>query len=86
MKPKKEEVYEQVYDNEPFEQTFGVSWKLACCHCGLVHDVKIESLGKNLRMTVRQNAAATKRLREADPTFVCKPVKKPRRRKHGDDA
>jgi len=80
---KTEEVYEQVYDNVPFEQPLSQSWRLGCCHCGLVHDVKIEPAGKNVKITVRQNAAATKRLRKADPTFICKPEKKARKTRAG---
>lgn len=70
------ETYEQVYDGEPFELPLNKQWHLACCHCGLVHDVKIEAVGDQFRMTVRQNKTRTKRLRKEDPAgFECKPVK-----------
>lgn len=70
------ENYEQVYDGEPFIQPLGKRWKLACCHCGLVHEVKIELADeKNVKLTVRQNAAATKRLRKLVPQKYV-PVKK----------
>lgn len=71
------EVYEQVYDKEPFELPLGKTWCLACCHCGLVHDVKIETPGNgNFKMTVRQNKARTKRHRANVRNLECKPVKK----------
>lgn len=78
---KDEQAYEQVYDNEPFELPLNKPWHLACCHCGLVHDVKIEAVGETFRMTVRQNKTRTKRLRKADSSFECKPVPKPRRKR-----
>ena len=72
------EVYDQVYDKVPFELPLNEPWCLACCDCGLVHDVKIEAVGDKFRMTVRQNQSRTKRLRKKDPTFKCKPAKKAR--------
>jgi hypothetical protein len=63
--------YEQVWAGKPFERPTGVSWGLACCHCGLVHDVRIDTLGhaveldrEVVQLTVRENAAATKRHRK----------------------
>lgn len=73
------EVYEQVYDKEPFELPLNESWHLACCDCGLVHDVKIEAVGDKFRMTVRQNKSRTQRLRKKDASFKCKPEKGKRR-------
>lgn len=71
----KQDSYEQVYDGEPFIQPLGKSWKLACCHCGLVHEIKIELVDEqNVKLTLRQNAAATKRLRRSFPQ-KCVPVK-----------
>lgn len=71
----KRDEYEQVYDGEPFTQPLGKNWKLACCHCGLVHEVKIEMAGAaHVKLTVRQNAAATKRLRKLVPQ-KCVPAK-----------
>lgn len=61
--------YEQVFAGQPFEQPAGKNWELACCHCGLVHVVKIEHEGvtrdgDELKITMRENAAATKRHRK----------------------
>lgn len=61
--------YEQVFAGQPFYQPEGVNWDLACCHCGLVHSVKIEHDGLTrdggvLKITMRENAAATKRHRK----------------------
>jgi len=61
--------YEQVYAGKPFDQPAGKFWELACCHCGLVHAVKIEHEGMTrdgdeLKITMRENAAATKRHRK----------------------
>ncbi len=60
--------YEQVFAGQPFAQPEGRAWDLACCHCGLVHSVKIEHDGEDrnggvLKKTMRENAAATKRHR-----------------------
>ncbi len=61
--------YEQVFAGQPFTQPEGKNWDLACCHCGLVHSVKIEHDGLTrdggeLKITMRENAAATKRHRK----------------------
>lgn len=61
--------YQQVYAGIPFVQPEGKAWELACCHCGLVHSVKIENDGIDrdggvLKITMRENAAATKRHRK----------------------
>jgi len=61
--------YEQVYAGKPFVQPEGKNWELACCHCGLVHAIKIEHEGIDrdggvLRITMKENAAATKRHRK----------------------
>lgn len=60
--------YQQVYAGIPFVQPEGKAWELACCHCGLVHSVKIENDGIDrdggvLKITMRENAAATRRHR-----------------------
>lgn len=61
--------YEQVFAGKPFTQPEGKNWELACCHCGLVHAVKVEHDGIDrdggvLKITMRENAAATKRHRK----------------------
>ncbi len=61
--------YEQVFAGVPFVQPEGRTWELACCHCGLVHGIKIEHDGETkdggqLRITMKENAAATKRHRK----------------------
>lgn len=61
--------YEQIFAGQPFTQPEGRRWELACCHCGLVHEVKIEHDGVDrdggvLKITMRENAAATKRHRK----------------------
>lgn len=74
---RKKDTYEQIYDNEPFYVADGGAWNLACCHCGLVHTIKIESQpgSDELKMTMRQNLSRTKRRRRDAPELVCKPVK-----------
>jgi hypothetical protein len=47
-------------DNESFEVTSGVIYKIACCDCGLVHDfVFVSEDGKPIGIAVRQNNRAT---------------------------
>jgi hypothetical protein len=74
---RKKDTYEQIYDNEPFTVGDGERWNLACCHCGLVHAVKIESQPNSdeLKITLRQNLSRTARRRRDVPDLVCKPVK-----------
>lgn len=41
--------YEQVYLNEPFPQETGKNaLELACCDCGLVHNISIKVINKNM--------------------------------------
>jgi hypothetical protein len=55
---------DQVYDGEPFEIE-GAKLKIACCHCGLVHDIKIVRRPKKrgYRLTVWQNLRSTGQIR-----------------------
>jgi hypothetical protein len=69
------EDFEQAYDGVPFDEPLDRYFPLACCHCGLVHMVKVELAdASNVRLTFKQNAAATKRLRRSVPQ-KCVPVK-----------
>lgn len=75
--------HEQVYAGIPFMEPKGVAFKLACCHCGLVHEVKIEDVPESLAhqsvyLTMRENAAYTKRYRKANEgELICGPKIKP---------
>lgn len=77
-KPKPYE-HEQIYAGVPFMQPKGITFKLACCHCGLVHEVKIEDVpealaGDSVYITMRENASYTKRYRKAnDEELICGP-------------
>jgi hypothetical protein len=86
MAKKKPYEHEQIYAGIPFMEPKGVMFKLACCHCGLVHEVKIEDVPPSLArdsvyLTMRENASYTKRYRKAnDEDLVCGPKTKPPKR------
>lgn len=74
--------HEQVYAGVPFIEPKGQTFKMACCHCGLVHEIKIEDVPASLAsdsvyLTMRENAAYTKRYRKANQEeLVCHPKPK----------
>lgn len=72
--------YEQVYGNVPFIEPAGKYFELACCHCGLVHTIKLEPQGKNIQITMRENAAATRRHRKVYQLPNIKAAEPPKRR------
>ena len=49
--------YEQVYDGKWFE--LPDFWLLACCDCGLVHDVYVRNVGGKLLIRFDRNSRAT---------------------------
>lgn len=52
--------YTQRYDGEGFTVPSGVIYRLACCDCGLVHDmVLVSEDGKPIGMAVRRNNRST---------------------------
>ena len=51
--------YVQRRDGEGFEVPVGEIYRLACCDCGLVHDVVFVVEGGNLGMAARRNNRAT---------------------------
>jgi hypothetical protein len=51
--------YPQLKDGEGLDLRSGELWKLACCDCGLVHDVVIVAKGKAIGFALRRNKRAT---------------------------
>lgn len=51
--------YTQRKDGEGFEVPVGKLYRIACCDCGLVHDVVFAINGKKLGMAARRNNRAT---------------------------
>ncbi len=52
--------YTQRKDGEGWQETSGKPFRLACCDCGLVHDVVIvRGRGKELGIAARRNNRAT---------------------------
>lgn len=47
------------HDGEGFEVPVGKIYRLACCDCGLVHDVVFVIKGRSLGMAARRNNRAT---------------------------
>jgi hypothetical protein len=46
-------------DGEVFELPVGEKYRLACCDCGLIHDVVFIVKGKRLYMAAQRNNRAT---------------------------
>lgn len=46
-------------EDEPAEQFY----KLACCDCGLVHDIDFRSTGQGMVFRIRRNTRATGQVR-----------------------
>jgi len=57
--------YTQRHDGEGFEVPLGEVYRLACCDCGLVHDVAFAYEDGRLGMAVRRNNNATAARRRA---------------------
>lgn len=51
--------YRQRKDCEGWEIKSGQPFRLACCDCGLVHDVVVVREGKSLGIAAKRNARAT---------------------------
>lgn len=51
--------YKTRIDNEGWSQKSGVPFRIACCDCGLVHDIVIVARGKTLGVAAKRNARAT---------------------------
>jgi hypothetical protein len=54
--------YEQVYDNEWFEAPRSGTL-IACCDCGLVHDVRTKSVGRKIFLRFERKDRNTSALR-----------------------
>ena len=57
--------YVQVIDGE-WEDVPRGKWHLACCDCGLVHEVKMRVVGKKLQMRLRRDERKTAALRREE--------------------
>lgn len=52
--------YRQRQNNEGWTETSGQAFRLACCDCGLVHDVVlVKGRGKEIGIAARRNNRAT---------------------------
>jgi len=51
--------YKQRKDNECFEVPIGKKYRLACCDCGLVHDVVFLLNDNKLYMATKRNNRST---------------------------
>ena len=63
--------YKQLVDGEGFEVPLGEVYRIACCDCGLVHDVVWVFEDGRLGMAARRNNRATaqrRRLKKAKPS------------------
>lgn len=57
--------YQQIIDGEGFEMLSGEVYRLACCDCGLVHDMVIVSHDeKPVGIAMRRNKKATTKRRK----------------------
>jgi hypothetical protein len=50
--------YKRTYSGETF-QVARPWWRVACCDCGLVHDMKFKVSGHKIFLTVERNNRAT---------------------------
>lgn len=56
--------YAQRFDNEGWTEQSGVPFKIACCHCGLVHQMVIVAGKKGeLGIAAKQDLRATAAMR-----------------------
>lgn len=68
--PTENNEYEQLIDNQWFKIKNLNDFKLQCCDCGLVHDVKFEIQGNELFMMVCQNKEETDKVRKENKINV----------------
>lgn len=60
--------YTQRYDGEGFEVPNGKIYRLACCDCGLVHDMVFVAKGKGpIGIAAKRNNKATAQRRRYNP-------------------
>lgn len=67
------EEYEDVLDEEPFLLGKNELLRLACCDCGLVHDINIENHQRFYRITMTRNDDET----EARRSFLAQERNEP---------
>jgi uncharacterized Zn finger protein len=51
--------YRQEQDGVPFEMPKGAIYRIACCDCGLVHDVIVRNKRDTVRVTAWRNNRST---------------------------
>lgn len=57
--------YKQRTDGESFLVPHGDTHRIACCDCGLVHDMKFAAVGNGVIVTAARNNRATASRRSA---------------------
>jgi hypothetical protein len=66
--------YIQRLDNEGWTEKSGVPFKLACCDCGLVHQVVIVADGEDIGIAARRDNRATGQRRRRKETLTLHPT------------
>lgn len=68
--------YQAVDDGDILTYNLPIELKIACCHCGLVHNYRIQRRGaRGIRMIATQDVRATAQLRRhRKDQLVCQPV------------